>query len=401
VLCKTAKVVRNLANPLSILTHNMNNKILCVDDEESILRGFQLNLRKDFELHLASNGVEGLEVFDREGGFALVLSDMRMPQMNGATMLSEIKTRDPEVVTVLLTGHTDFESAMSAVNEGSIFRMLSKPCPPETLIKILNDGLAQHDLITSKRILLDQTLRGAVDALAQSLSTAKPLFFGRAQRVRRIANELAEMMKIPDAWRVDIASTFSQLAYISIPESVSEDVYHKRDLSPEVKKVVKQLPDDTQKLIEKIPGLEDIGEILGKLSIQHRFEEEDEFGLRKAASVLRVALDFDYYEEQGHDRSLIVQTLKSRKDDYDPEITECLSQLLVVAEQQFRLEEIPIRRLDIGMRLAQELRLEDGFLVASCGADVDRQLLKVVRNYVSCFAESPFPKKIQVTVPAL
>ena len=401
MLCKTATVVRNLANPLSISTHNMNNKILCVDDEESILRGFQLNLRKDFELHLASNGVEGLEVFDREGGFALVLSDMRMPQMNGATMLSEIKARDPEVVTVLLTGHTDFESAMSAVNEGSIFRMLSKPCPPETLIKVLNDGLAQHDLIASKRILLDQTLRGAVDALAQSLSTAKPLFFGRAQRVRRIANELAEMMKIPDAWRVDIASTFSQLAYISIPESVSEDVYHKRELSPEVKKVVKQLPDDTQKLIEKIPGLEDIGEILGKLTIQHRFEEEDESGLRKAASILHVALDFDYYEEQGHDRSLIVQTLKSRKDDYDPEITECLSQLLVVAEQQFRLEEIPIRRLEIGMRLAQELRLEDGFLVASCGADVDRQLLKVVRNYVSCYAVSPFPKKIQVTVPAL
>ena len=377
----------------------MNNKILCVDDEESILRGFQLNLRKDFELHLASNGVEGLEVFDKEGGFALVLSDMRMPQMNGATMLSEIKARDPEVVTVLLTGHTDFESAMSAVNEGSIFRMLSKPCPPETLIRVLNDGLAQHDLIISKRILLDQTLRGAVDALAQSLSTAKPLFFGRAQRVRRIANELAEMMKIPDAWRVDIASTFSQLAYISIPESVSEDVYHKRELALEVRQMVKQLPEDTQKLIEKIPGLEEVGEILSKLTVQHRFEENDETGLRKAASVLRVALDFDYYEEQGHDRSLIVQTLKSRKDDYDPEITECLSQLLVVAEQQFRLEEIPIRKLEIGMRLAQELRLEDGFLVASCGADVDRQLLKVVRNYISCFAESPFPKKIQVTVP--
>ena len=377
----------------------MNNKILCVDDEESILRGFQLNLRKDFELHLASNGVEGLEVFDKEGGFALVLSDMRMPQMNGATMLSEIKARDPEVVTVLLTGHTDFESAMSAVNEGSIFRMLSKPCPPETLIRVLNDGLAQYDLIISKRILLDQTLRGAVDALAQSLSTAKPLFFGRAQRVRRIANELAEMMKIPDAWRIDIASTFSQLAYISIPESVSEDVYHKRELAHEVRQMVKQLPEDTQKLIEKIPGLEEVGEILSKLTVQHRFEENDETGLRKAASVLRVALDFDYYEEQGHDRSLIVQTLKSRKDDYDPEITECLSQLLVVAEQQFRLEEIPIRKLEIGMRLAQELRLEDGLLVASCGADVDRQLLKVVRNYISCFAESPFPKKIQVTVP--
>lgn len=379
----------------------MNNKILCVDDEESILRGFQLNLRKDFELHLASNGVEGLEVFDREGGFALVLSDMRMPQMNGATMLSEIKGRDPEVVTVLLTGHTDFESAMAAVNEGSIFRMLSKPCPPEMLIRVLNDGLAQHDLITSKRILLDQTLRGAVDALAQSLSTAKPLFFGRAQRVRRIANELAETMKIPDAWRVDIASTFSQLAYISIPETLVEDVYYKRELALEVRQMVKQLPDDTQLLIEKIPGLEEVGEILAKLTVQHRFEEDDETGLRKAASILRVALDFDYYEEQGHDRSLIVQTLKSKKDIYDPEVTDCLSQLLVVAEQQFKLEVIPIRKLDVGMRLAQELRLEDGFLVASCGADVDRQLLRVIRNYISCYAESPFPKKVQVTVPVI
>ena len=379
----------------------MNNKILCVDDEESILRGFQLNLRKDFELHLASNGVEGLEVFDQEGGFALVLSDMRMPQMDGATMLSEIKKRDPEVVTVLLTGHTDFESAMSAVNEGSIFRMLSKPCPPEMLIRVLGDGLAQHDLIKSKRILLDQTLRGAVDALAQSLSTAKPLFFGRAQRVRRIANELSDMLKLEDAWRVDIASIFSQLAYISLPESVTEDVYYKRDLTSGVKELVRKFPEETEKIIEKIPGLEDVVEILGKLTVQHRFEEDDDTGLRKAASILRVALDFDYYEEQGHDRSLIVQTLKSRKDDYDPEVTECLSQLLVVAEQKYRLEEITIRKLEVGMRLAQELRLSDGLLVASSGADVDRQLLKVIRNYISCYTEMPFPKKIQVTVPAL
>jgi CheY-like chemotaxis protein len=379
----------------------MNNKILCVDDEESILKGFQLNLRKDFELHLASNGAEGLEVFDREGGFALVLSDMRMPQMDGATMLSAIKKKDPEVVTVLLTGHTDFESAMLAVNEGSIFRMLSKPCPPEMLIRVLGDGLAQHDLVKSKRILLDQTLRGAVDALAQSLSTAKPLFFGRAQRVRRIANELSETLNLKDAWRVDIASIFSQLAYISLPESVSEDVYYKKELTPGVKEMVRKFPEDTEKIIEKIPGLEDVGEILGKLAVQHRFEENDDSGLRRAASILRVALDFDYYEEQGHDRSLIVQTLKSRKDDYDPEVTECLSQLLVVAEQKYRLEEITIRKLEVGMRLAQELRLSDGLLVASSGADVDRQLLKVIRNYVSCYSEMPFPKKIQVTVPVL
>jgi CheY-like chemotaxis protein len=377
----------------------MNNKILCVDDEESILKGFQLNLRKDFELHMASNGAEGLEVFDRERGFALVLSDMRMPEMNGATMLSEIKKRDHEVVTVLLTGHTDFESAMAAVNEGNVFRMLSKPCPPDTLIKVLNAGLEQHDLIKSKRILLDKTLRGAVDALAQSLSTAKPLFFGRAQRVRRLANELADMLNVPNRWRVDVASVFSQLGYISLPESVCEDVYHKRDLSPEVKKLVKKLPGDIQNLIGKIPGLEEVDAILQKIDVQYRYEKDDGKGTRLLASILRVSLDFDFYEELGHDRSVIVQTLKARKDEYDPLVTNSLSNLLVVAEQKFQLEEIPIKNLEVGMRLAQELRLDDGFLIASCGADVDRQLLKVIRNYNSCYAESPFPKKLQVTVP--
>ena len=287
----------------------MNNKILCVDDEESILKGFQLNLRKDFEVHLASDGLEGLEVFGRENDFAVVLSDMRMPQMDGATMLAEIKKRNPEVVTVLLTGYTDFESAMAAVNEGNVFRMLSKPCPPETLIRVLKDAVAQNDLITGKRILLDKTLRGAVDALAQSLSTAKPLFFGRAQRVRRVANELAAMMNVANSWRVDVAAVFSQLGYISLPEAVSEDVYYKRKLETEIKEIVKRLPEETATIIDKIPGLEEVGEILSKIDVQHRFEEDDPEGLRLAASILRVALDFDFYEEQGHAKSIIVQTL--------------------------------------------------------------------------------------------
>ncbi len=377
----------------------MNNKILCVDDEESILRGFQLNLRKDFELHLASDGVEGLEIFEKEGGFALVLSDMRMPRMNGAEMLAEIKKRDHEVSTILLTGHTDFDSAMAAVNDGNVFRMLSKPCPPERLIKVLNDGLEQYDLIRSKRILLDQTLRGAVDALAESLSTAKPLFFGRVQRVRRMANELAMKQDVPNAWRVDVASVFSQLAYLALPENVTEDVYYRRDLSKEVKALLAKFPEDTRNILNKIPGLEEVGEILKSVDVQYRFEEEKEDGVRLAASILKVALDFDYYEEQGYNRSIIVSTLKERNKDYDPKITQSLSDLIVIAEETSTLQEIKIDDIDIGMRLSQELKLDDGFLIAAAGTDVDRQLLKVIRNYNSCYAESPFPKRVQVIVP--
>ena len=207
-------------------------------------------------------------------------------------------------------------------------------------------------------------------------------------------------MDVANSWRVDVAAVFSQLAYISLPEAVSEDVYHKRKLETEVKEIVKRLPEETASIIDKIPGLEEVGEILNKIDIQHRFEDDDAEGLRLAASILKVALDFDFYEEQGHARSIIVQTLLSRSNDYDPKVCECLSEILVVTEQTYKLEELTIKELDVGMRLAQDLRLdEDGFLVASSGADVDRQLLKVIRNYNSCYLESPFPKKIQVTIP--
>ncbi len=377
----------------------MNNKILCVDDEEAILRGFRLNLRDKFELHLASDGREGLELFKQEGGFAVVLSDMRMPHMNGAEMLSNIKKLDNEVVTVLLTGHTDFESAMAAVNEGNVFRMLSKPCPPEILRKVLNDAIDQHHLITSKRILLDKTLRGAVDALAQSLATTQPLFFGRAQRVRRLANGLADEIKLKDSWRVGVAAIFSQLAYLSIPPHLSEAVYHRKDLKTEIKAMIRDLPEETLKIVDLIPGLEDIREILQRVDIQPKFEVEDGTGIRTAASILRVGLDYDYYHEQGHEDSLIVRTLKSRTETYDEKIVDALGQFLDADAHSYSLEEIDTRNLLEGMRLNEDLLLEGSMLIASAGADIDRPLLKIIRNYISCYSEFPFPKKLQVMIP--
>lgn len=376
-----------------------NNKILCVDDEDSILRGFQLNLRKKFELHLASDGQEGLELFHREKGFAVVLSDMRMPRMNGAQMLAAIKKADPEVVTVLLTGFTDFESAMSAVNEGNVFRMLSKPCPPETLIKVLQDAVDQYDLICSKRILLDQTLRGAVDALAQSLATIQPLFFGRAQRVRRLSNTLAERLSMPEPWRVDVASVFSQLAYLSLPMHVSKAVYHREKLSPEIKIMLRELPEETLKVVDMIPGLEEVREILQRLDVQPKFELGDQSGIRIGASIIRVALDYDYYHEQGHKDALILKTLESRIETYDPQVIEALGVQLNADASNFQMAEISVRQLKKGMLLAQDLLLQENMLIASSGADVDRHLLKVIGNYSSCYSENPFPERIKVMIP--
>ena len=124
----------------------MNRKVLCVDDEESILRGIRLHLSREFELVLAGSGAEGLETFEKEGPFAVVVSDMRMPGMDGASMLSKIKALAPQTRSVLLTGHADFEfGGAEALGSGKLFRILNKPCPPEKLKNAVEEGIREYN----------------------------------------------------------------------------------------------------------------------------------------------------------------------------------------------------------------------------------------------------------------
>ncbi len=377
----------------------MNRKILCVDDEEAILKGFRLHLRKGFELFTANCGEEGLEVFENERPFAIVLSDMRMPGMDGAAMLSAIKERDPDVVTMLLTGYADFDSAMAAVNDGCVFRMLSKPCPSERLRQSLNDGLRQYELITSEKVLLEQTLKGAINALTQALATAKPLFFGRAMRICRLASEIAELLGEENVWRIEVASIFSQLPTITLPEAVVQDVYEKTTVLPEVQAMVDRFPQVTERLVGGIPRLEDVLEILKGIEIRPDLESPDENGIQRASSIIKVALDYDYLVEAGgYDQSLVVETLRNRTNEYDPAITEALQELCSGVENKYCIAEVSPRNLAAGMRLAEPLKLENGLLVAPAGTDVDRNLMEIVRNHIACYQGNPFSPQIKVTV---
>ena len=85
------------------------NKVLIVDDEESILKGIKLNLGRTFDLTLANSPEDALNKIQQDNSFEVVVSDMRMPGMDGATMLKKIKEENPDIMTILLTGHADFE----------------------------------------------------------------------------------------------------------------------------------------------------------------------------------------------------------------------------------------------------------------------------------------------------
>ena len=93
----------------------MSEKILCVDDDPRILQAFQRQLRKQFHIETAPGGAEGLEAIASSGPFAVIVSDMRMPGMDGIQFLSAVKERAPESVRIMLTGNADQQTAVDAV----------------------------------------------------------------------------------------------------------------------------------------------------------------------------------------------------------------------------------------------------------------------------------------------
>src|SRR5262249_32533343 len=159
----------------------------------------------------ATSGPRALELLGRERATAVIVSDMRMPGMDGTVFLNLARQMAPEAVRILLTGHADVDSSIAAVNLGQIFRFLTKPCSPIALLMAVQAAAEQHRLITAERVLLEQTLRGSIKTLTDVLALTSPLAFGRATRIRRYTSVLAAAVGLCDCWQLDVAALLSQL----------------------------------------------------------------------------------------------------------------------------------------------------------------------------------------------
>jgi len=147
----------------------MKEKILIVDDEPHVLRGYKRSLRNKFKLDTAPGGKEALEKIEQEGPYAIVVSDMRMPGMTGLELLTALKEKSPEIIRIMLTGNIDQKTAVDAVNKGDVFKFLTKPCSAETMAATLEAGFAHYHQIQEKRAILEQSTAN-VQILSEKLS---------------------------------------------------------------------------------------------------------------------------------------------------------------------------------------------------------------------------------------
>ena len=178
-------------------------RVLLVDDEPFVSSGDGIRRihQASFDL-CAASAEDAFERLAEDGTFAVVESDDQTPSMNGAEFLSEVAERHPDVSRVMLIGHRNLET-VDAVNRGSIFRFLMKPCEPALFRKVVSDAAEQHRLRRAEQDLLRETVQGAVEVLVEVMALSKPAAFGRSRRVQRLVAAAAERLGLKGSWELD------------------------------------------------------------------------------------------------------------------------------------------------------------------------------------------------------
>ncbi len=358
-------------------------RILCVDDEPNVLEGLSLHLRRRYDVVTATNAMGALVILKRDPGIAVVISDMRMAGMDGATCLRRAHEIVPDTVRILLTGQADLESAISAVNDGKIFRFLTKPCPPKMLLGAVDAAVDQHRLLTSERVLLEQTLHGCIGALTDVLALTNPVAFGRATRIKHRCTDLAARIGLPERWQVEMAAMLSQLGFITLPAETAEKVYYAQPLSEAEQQMVAAVPGVTERLLASIPRLEAIRDILATYPKPHQpvppgLDPREQLVIR-SAHVLRAAVDFDTLEAQGRSAEEALTELRGRVGQYEPSVIEALAQASSAPEQ---IRPVPLSALEIGMVIAADVKvISSGLLLATRGYEVTENFVQRARNF--------------------
>jgi len=369
-------------------------KILFVDDEPRVLEGLGVLLRKEYEVHIASSGELALQKMRELQDLAVVISDMRMPAMDGATFLQAALQRCPQATRMLLTGEAGRDAAILAVNKGQIFRFLSKPCPIEDLKVALEAAVAQHRLQNAERAVLQETLIGCIGALMEVLALANPVAFGRANHIKRLSGELATRLGCPGFWQLEAAALLSQVGYLSLPPEIVAKVHEGVPLAPDERALADSVPAVAIKLLSHIPRLDPVLQILTALTwTDAQIARLGEGTIGLGTRILGLALEYDALQAQGNTKDAALHSLGFRIGRFGAKLFGQLGHCPATDDIPPEWLEMPLRRLSPGMTILQELRTRMGVLLAPKGFEVTPNFVE----RISTFAPELLDVNVRIT----
>jgi putative two-component system response regulator len=307
--------------------------VLFVDDEPMILRSIERLFINSLHRIMTTDDVEeALCIVEREQ-VAVVVSDQRMPKMQGTELLEKVKRVSPPTVKILLTGYADLATAVRAINSGEVFRFISKPWDDDELSSLLEDALRRYALLRS----FEGADEAMLLALAETIELKDPLTQGHCKRVAQYAFLLAESFNIPGdiARRIRAGAWLHDCGKIGVPESV---LNHTGALDASGMELIRNHPQWGAEVVR----LADMGpEIINIVFCHH--ERYDGTGYPRQlrgedipmeARIVAIADMYDaltsdrpYRQKRGHDEALrIIRQERGRA--LDPNLTEPFIELI-------------------------------------------------------------------------
>lgn len=403
--------------------------ILLVDDEENILNALNRILRKEgYRVLTAPGGEEGLSIVDKER-LSLVVSDHRMPGMEGVEFLTEVRKRSPETMRMMLTGYADMKSVVAAINAGQVYRFVTKPWNDEEIKLILRDAIRHYELVQENKELhvltqkqnlqlkdlnsnleqkvlertqeveflykdLEKSFYDFVKVFIGMIELKSPYLGGHSKRVAALSRRLAEKsgLSSEDVFNIEVASLLQDIGTLGFPEKMLRK--RETELDNVEKTLVSQHPLLGQSALQHIIKLNPVG-----ILIRHHHERYDGLGFPdnirgdEIPVGARIIAITDYFDGlinpwDSNERFSVDRVLhlldNSAGSRFDPVLVSKFAGLLHDVRHESietKVIEIDITELKEGMVLASDIKTKRGLLLMSKGETVQLQLLTKIMNF--------------------
>jgi response regulator RpfG family c-di-GMP phosphodiesterase len=375
-----------------------NKKILYVDDEKELLNSFTSLMRKEnLQIHTLNESMKIEDMINSEGPFAVVLSDQRMPDYDGVKVLEIIKQNSPETIRVLVTGYSDYNDTIRAINAGGITSYISKPWKDEEFKFQVSNWVTQYNLKQQNSYLLNRldeenkklnellegTLKGSIKVLVDILSLFNSHSFSRSNHLRKIARNIAFKLQLKKAWEIEIAILLSQIGCIGIPLEILEKKSHSLPLTYNEEKLYNTYPAIGKSLIKNIPRLEIVAEIISfQLSEEPAYDyiANVESNLPVAVNLLKLLIDFDSLVSSGRTEKDAVKIIRHRAK-YDRELITALDVEVAGIYDGLTIVKKELADLKEGTVLAADIKDINGNVILKKGNELSQVALLHLLNY--------------------
>lgn len=358
-------------------------RVVMVDDEPNILSAYRRSIGRKYDLQTYEGGPKAIEAFRAGVDAAVVVTDMRMPEMSGVEFVQAARKIRPDSVYVMLTGNADQQTAIDAINQGRVFRFLNKPCPPEELDQTIRSALRQYELIHAEKTLLRETLMGSVKLFAEIMTLSDPDLAEASKQIRADVRRLGEAVGVSSHWQLPLAASLALLGAVAQPPaSIATRLEDKNlDLTADI----------GSRLLKHIPRLQSVAAIIaaqrerGYLPEKIADLEEPDMVL-VGARLLRFAVDWRRETiNWGNDRAKGLERLESDASDYDKRLLEAAKEIVEsgVCRADIPTEAIsvPIKRLHAGDIMCEPLTTRNGLTLVQSGEELTPLIIERIRAF--------------------